>query len=249
MNRLLSILIVLLFFSCFKRDLTEIDCENNGIYLADNDKTIKCPCAKIGESQTVEGKSYKVVNKRQLKKMIKNNEDVTLVCTSKIEDMSGFFYNNYSFNQDIGSWDTSKVRDMSEMFESTSNQTIIGPVLQNLGGIFNQDIGSWDTSRVIYMGSMFHNSNSFNQDIGSWDTSKVKDKKFMFTKAISFNQDIGGWDTSNVRDMEEMFFFIKSFNQNISNWCVSIIKSEPQYFSDESALSRENKPIWGTCPD
>ena len=56
------------------------------------------------------------VTREQLRKMIKNNEDVSNIDTSEITDMSFLFYNNKTFNQDISKWDVSNVKHMSEMF-------------------------------------------------------------------------------------------------------------------------------------
>jgi hypothetical protein len=36
-----------------------------------------------------------------------------------------------------------------------------------------------------------------------------------------------------------------SFNQDLSAWCVTDITTEPDFFSDNSALTIANKPIWG----
>jgi len=47
--------------------------------------------------------------------------------------------------------------------------------------------------------------------------------------------------------MGGMFYTASAFNQDISNWCVSNISYGPYYFSDESSLTEENKPVWGTC--
>ena len=39
------------------------------------------------------------------------------------------------------------------------------------------------------------------------------------------------------------------FNQDLTNWCVSNFQSLPdEEFSSGSALTEDNKPIWGTCP-
>lgn len=52
------------------------------------------------------------VNRRTLKKMIKNNKDVSSVDTSKIFNMSKLFKNNKIFNQDISRWNVSNVTNM-----------------------------------------------------------------------------------------------------------------------------------------
>ena len=50
--------------------------------------------------------------------MIENNEDISMVCTSLITDMNGFF--QYSeFNGDIASWDVSHVTNMMAMFNQS----------------------------------------------------------------------------------------------------------------------------------
>ena len=52
---------------------------------------------------------------------------------SHITDMTGMFYGNSSFNQDISGWNTSSVKNMSYMFSGATS--------------FNQNIGSWNTSQ------------------------------------------------------------------------------------------------------
>jgi|TARA_Y100000389_G_scaffold165397_1_gene169577 hypothetical protein len=34
-----------------------------------------------------------------------------------------------------------------------------------------------------------------------------------------------------------------------NQWCVTNFASEPEEFSAGSALTEDNKPLWGTCPD
>ena len=98
---------------------------------------------------------------------------------------------------------------------------------------------------------MFNSADSFNQPIGDWNVSNVVLMSGMFEEASSFNQPIGNWDVSNLNEMEMDALFYKAslFNQDLTAWCVSKFTSEPENFSEKSALEEENKPIWGTCPD
>merc|ERR1719261_1087017 len=64
------------------------------------------------------------------------------------------FSYNYSFNQDISSWDVGGVTSMEGMFYYAHS--------------FNQDISSWDVGGVTGMGAMFFKATSFNQPLGIW---------------------------------------------------------------------------------
>ena len=225
------------------------------IYFENN--TCKCPQAVIGDTASINGVVYTVVDNSTIAGQIGNN-NINL-CTTLVTNMSELFEKNDSFNLDIGFWDTSNVTNMSYMFSgSTAFNQNIGSwdtsSVTNMNGLFNdatafnQDIGNWITSSVIEMNGMFSPTASFNQDIGNWDTSKVTDMSYMFNDATMFNQDIGNWDTSKVTDMSYIFYVANSFNQNLSGWCVTNITSEPIPFSDLSPLSNANKPVWGTCP-
>jgi len=208
------------------------------IYLDSNGITIKCPNAAIGYTGVINGVTYTVVDNTTIRTEIANGN--CNLCTTLVTNMAGDsntfsnFFNDESFNSNIGFWDTSNVTDMSIMFYGAT--------------AFNQDIGSWDTSSVTSMNSIFENATAFNQDIGSWDTSSVTDMVGMFYEASSFNQYIGSWDTSKVTSMERMFWAAEAFNQDLSGWCVSKINTEPLNFSEFSSLIQSFKPIWGTCP-
>ena len=219
--------------------------------------TCKCPLATLGDTADINGVTYTTVDNSTIAGQIANG-NVNL-CTTLVTDMIELFEYNASFNSDIGFWDTSNVTDMGYMFSNAQ--------------VFNQDIGSWDTSNVTDMVAMFFSAESFNQDISSWNTSKVTDMSYMlsgtafnqdignwitssvtemngmFSEAASFNQNIGSWDTSSVTNMVYMFSEATAFNQNLTGWCVSNVTSEPEIFAQDSALTEDNKPIWGTCPD
>ena len=177
------------------------------VYLDDNGITIKaCDDANIGDVGTINGVEYTVVDRAMLDEMIANDEDLTVVCTTRVTDMHFMFLNNEVFNQPIDNWDVSNVTDMSNMFETA---------------IFNQPIGNWDVSSVTNMSYMFEHYSAFNQDIGNWDVSSVTDMSYMFAEAI-FNQPIGDWDVSSVTNMRNMFYN-SAFNQDIGNWDVSSV--------------------------
>jgi surface protein len=162
------------------------------------------------------------------------NQDISGWDVSNVTNMLNMFTGATSFNQDISGWDVSSVQNMSFMFDGATS--------------FNQPIGAWDTSNALSMSYMFSSASAFNQDIGAWDTSKVYYMNGMFQAAINFNQDIGAWKTAAVEEMQFMFSGASAFNQDLSNWCVGYFQSEPSSFATGSALTTENKPVWGTCP-
>src|SRR6056300_2033749 len=193
-NTMKKLLLVLLFISstvsCSKDD-GNVDITANfmqKVYLDSNGITIKCPNAAIGYTEVINGVTYTVVDNTTIRTEIANGN--CNLCTTLVTNMTGDsntysnFFNDESFNSNIGFWDTSNVTDMSSIFENAT--------------AFNQDIGNWDTSSVTDMVGMFYEASSFNQDIGNWDTSKVTGMERMFWAAEAFNQDLSGWCVANI---------------------------------------------------
>ena len=156
------------------------------VYLDDNGVTIKaCDDAVVSEVGVVNGIEYTVVDRAMLDEMIANDEDLTVICTTRVTDMSQLFLlandsPNPNFNQDISSWDVSNVTNMALMFRKATN--------------FNQPISSWDVSSVgtgtniglVQMLSMFEFATNFNQDLSNWNVENV-------TVCLNFNNGAASW--------------------------------------------------------
>ena len=75
----------------------------NGVTIVASEETVG------GNSYELNGVTYRVVVDRDdLLTAVDNNEDLSLVVTSKVTDMS-YIFQGTSFNGDISSWDTSNV--------------------------------------------------------------------------------------------------------------------------------------------
>ena len=196
--------------------------EQNSPLIYEQNGTIKCPEAKVGDKKFVNGKQYEVVDRALLIKRRDEGADLTCLCTSLVTDMNKLFH-GATLNQAIGNWDVSKVKTMFQMFASSN---------------FNSSLAFWDVSSVEDMGEMFGNSN-FNQPIGNWNVKNVKNMSWMFHNA-SFNQPIGTWDVSGVLDMNHMFRENKVFNQPLENWNVGNVKNMAIMFG---GANRFNQPI------
>ena len=188
--------------------------ESSPVYLDENGVTIKAhDWAAVGQEGVVDGVTYKIVDRDMLFEMLKNGEDVTKVCTTKITSMRNLIIdtNNESFinnfNQNISSWDVSNVTNMRKLFWTARK--------------FNQDISNWDVSNVKDMWGLFFVANEFNQDISNWDVSNVEIMVNIFTKASKFNFNIGNWDVSNVKDFRFAFSELENVNLELTNWDVS----------------------------
>jgi len=188
------------------------------VYLAENGVTIKArPWAEVGMTGIINGETYTIVDRSMLEIMIEDEDDISLVCTTRVTNMSLLFAANYTFNVDVSSWDVSNVTDMYRMFMAALD--------------FDQNLEYWDVSNVTSMEDMFHSAFAFNADISSWDVSSVTNMNAMFNQALNFNQPLNNWDVSNVTDMDSMFISADNFNQPLNNWDVSNVTTMNGMFS------------------
>ncbi len=196
------------------------------IYLQPNGVTVSAYATAVsGTEYVLNGVSYLVVaDKNALIAAYNSGRDMATVVTTRVTDLSDFFRDNTTFNQNIGNWDTSSVTNMSLMFFNAA---------------FNQPIGAWDTSSVNDMHFMFQNATNFNQDISGWDTSSVTRMDFMFQLATSFDGDISSWDTSSVTNMNSMFVYAGAFNQDISSWITSSVTNMGYMFYSATSFNKD----------
>ena len=149
-------------------NICEVACPNP-IYRHTNGVTIKAAaCAEAGKEYMFEGQKYYVARDRDdiMAKIAANTYPANRIVTTRVTYMGWMFYQDSSFNQDIGNWDTSNVTNMSHMFRSAQ--------------AFNQPLNNWDTSKVTGMYAMFNSAQAFNQPLNNWDTSKVTNMRYMF---------------------------------------------------------------------
>jgi surface protein len=170
---------------------------------AQNGVTITCSDDAAGAIGVVDGVTYTKIDEQGDLALPNINGSVSpsQACTSGVTYMRGWFSNNTTFNDDIGSWDTSSVTNMEKMFIGATS--------------FNQDISYWDVSSVpaptvinanlgMYEGSfvqMFYNATAFNQDLSSWNVLNVPSEPYIF----NFNSGIEGvtskqpqWGTTGI---------------------------------------------------
>ncbi len=143
---------------------------------------------------------------------------------SGVTDMSNMFYNDSSFDSDIGGWNVSNVTNMSDMFVGASS--------------FNQPLDSWNVSNVTDMAAMFFGASSFNQPLDDWNVSNVTNTRYMFYDG-DFNQNIDNWDVSNITDMSYMFGVDVDFDQPLDLWNVSQVTSMDNMFSGASSFDSD----------
>ena len=82
MKKLILLLFIPLVFACSD---DSSDDNTNPVYLDSNGVTIKArDWAVVGDSGTINGVTYTIVDGATLRTMIENGDDVTRVCTSRI---------------------------------------------------------------------------------------------------------------------------------------------------------------------
>ena len=159
-------------------------------------------------------------------KALKTIENIELLNTSTVTNMSSMFYNCNSLTSlDISSFDTSNVTNMGRMFFScngltelnvssfdTSNVTNMNAMFQKCATLIKLNLSNFDTSNVVDMSWMFHDCNSLKDlNLSNFDTSKVTNMRSMFHMCNSLtNLDLSSFDTSNATSMDSMFYYDNS---------------------------------------
>ena len=207
-------------------------------YLHPNGVTILCPNASVGAIGTVDGIQYTKVDRNTLIAKRNAGENLALVCTSGITDLSNMFRkmgeSANSAGSGIGNWDTSSVTTIAKIFSN---------------GWFNQDISNWDVSNVTNMLNAFNGAHKFDQDLSGWDTSSVVNMSTTFRRAERFKSDISGWNTSSVTDMRNFLKETEDFDHDLSGWTVNNVTQCEGFYLD-SNMPEDKIPNFTNCnPD
>jgi len=193
-------------------------------------------------------------------------ENIELLNTSNVTDMSGMFRNTGLTSLDLSSWDTSNVTDMRAMFSEslgltsldlslwdTSSVTDMSEMFWMVGGVASSDLSLWDTSNVTNMRDMFRDTGVDDMvGLSSWDTSSVTDmsgmfKMLMFRRSDLTSLDLSSWDTSSVTNMSEMFSSRSDLTDlDISSWDTSSVTNMREMFGYARNLTSLDISSWDT---
>lgn len=158
-------------------------------------------------------------------------KNFTKLNTSRVESMSGMFYDADIRGVDFSKFNTSKVTDMSFMFG-------------NIRYIETLDLSNFDTSNVKDMGFMFsyggyYSTNIKSLNLSNFDTSKVTKMNGMFSGLTELTYiDLSSFNTSNVTNMMQMFLSCKSLESlDLSTFDTSKVTLVDSMFSHDTRLS------------
>ena len=194
-------------------------------WFADVDNTGSITCYRTGTEIIVAGNgaskiqanadssymlSYSTITSA-FKKLV-SIENLSLIDTSQVTDMSSmFYYCNSLASLDVSGFDTSKVTDMSSMFNYCSK-------------LASLNVSGFDTANVTNMSWMFNWCSKLTSlDVSTFDTSKVENMGFMFRYCEALKTlDLSHFNTSNVTDMQRMFFLCTNLRSlNVTNFDTS----------------------------
>lgn len=178
-----------------------------GLYLGTNGLTlIANSAAKPGDILVFEGIEYLVVNDQMLRDIVTDDrEDISLLVTTYVTDLSNLFENKQTITPNIAAWDTSNVTDMSYLFAGAS--------------VYNGVLSYWNTAKVTNMSYAFANALEYNQDLGDWNTSQVTQMDGIFYNATVFDQNLSGWCVSLIDKAPTNFSTGSSISQaSLPQW-------------------------------
>eukprot|EP01033_Poteriospumella_lacustris_P015271 gene15271-biopygen6887 len=156
---------------------------------------------------------------------------ISLWDTHRVTDLSGLFYGQRFFNEDISGWDESKVTTMRQMFTFATS--------------FNQPLGTWNTASVRDMACAFALALDFNQPLASWDVSSVQNMAQMFYGTGAINQPLSTWDVYSVTTMDMMFGSTHSFNQPLASWNVAAVPAKRGVLRGAAAFRQiRTRAVW-----
>ena len=158
------------------------------------------------------------------------------------------------------------VGSMRECFSGCTSFNMSGINSMNVAGVaefsecfagctsFDQPLSLWDITSGRFFSSMFNGCSSFNQNLNPWGSGITTGTYMdaMFKDCTVYNQPMDLWkDIPTTLQSGGLNSFIRdaaAFSQDLSGWCVTNFTSEPLSFSDGSAITPAQMPVWGTCP-
>lgn len=142
-------------------------------FLDDNGITCKCENVYVGQKGMINGVEYLAVNDDFLRHLVRQDIDLTRLCTSLVTDMS-YLFMGVSIDQEIGNWDVSNVTTMEGMFAGFQNPSGWDIPFEENAILFNQPIGAWDVRNVTNMDYFVKDNTKFNQDLSKWCVIKIR---------------------------------------------------------------------------
>jgi len=207
--------------------------------LHENNHTITCSDALIGDVAKFDGVEITVADKETVLNYISEAKPLNTLCTSKIDgEINHLFddvmekYGSWDYVGDITHWDISNVTSADFLFSKSD---------------FNQNISDWNVSNITSMNMMFCFATEFNHNLNKWNVSKAKSLVGMFLGARNFKGDIHDWKLNSAQNLDQMFKLTTSYNHDLSTMCIESVNTEPKEFALGSALTKDRFPKWGNC--